>query len=84
MPRGKARSSEIFPEICPEFGSKTCGQVKACAFHSRANVMFCVAGFRPGSRGPFVPAKVAKTKCAEHVQQLEGGSPFDNLMEVKS
>jgi len=22
--------------------------------------------------------------CAEHVRQLEGGSPFDNLMEVKS
>jgi hypothetical protein len=22
--------------------------------------------------------------CAEHVQQLEGASPFDNLMEVKS
>ena len=23
-------------------------------------------------------------QCAEHVQQLEGASPFDNLMEVKS
>jgi hypothetical protein len=22
--------------------------------------------------------------CAEHVRQLEGESPFDNLMEVKS
>jgi hypothetical protein len=22
--------------------------------------------------------------CAEHVRQLEGGSPFDNQMEVKS
>ena len=22
--------------------------------------------------------------CAEHVRQLEGGSPLDNLMEVKS
>jgi hypothetical protein len=22
--------------------------------------------------------------CAEHVRQLEGASPFDNLMEVKS
>jgi hypothetical protein len=55
-------------------------------------VMFCVAGFRPGRRGPFdraqdrpfVSAKGSKTRCAEHVQQLEGGSPFDNLMEVKS
>jgi hypothetical protein len=27
-------------------------------------------------RPPFV--------CAEHVRQLEGESPFDNLMEVKS
>jgi len=24
-------------------------------------VIFCVAGFRPGSRATFVPAKVAKT-----------------------
>ncbi len=31
------------------------------------------AGVRPGSRATFVPAKVAKTMCAEHVQQLEGG-----------
>lgn len=23
-------------------------------------------------------------ECAEHVRQLEGESPFDNLMEVKS
>jgi len=23
-------------------------------------------------------------ECAEHAQQLEGASPFDNLMEVKS
>jgi len=23
-------------------------------------------------------------QCAEHVRQLEGESPFDNLMEVKS
>ena len=23
-------------------------------------------------------------ECAEHAQQLEGESPFDNLMEVKS
>jgi hypothetical protein len=22
--------------------------------------------------------------CAEHIRQLEGESPFDNLMEVKS
>jgi hypothetical protein len=26
----------------------------------------------------------AFTLCAEHVRQLEGESPFDNLMEVKS
>ena len=25
------------------------------------NVIFCVAGFRPGRRGPFVPAKGPKT-----------------------
>jgi len=27
---------------------------------------------------------VAFYLCAEHVRQLEGESPFDNLMEVKS
>jgi len=26
----------------------------------------------------------ASLLCAEHVRQLEGESPFDNLMEVKS
>ncbi len=30
-------------------------------FNSRVNVMFGVAGFRPGSRATFVSAKVAKT-----------------------
>ncbi|MDT3777845.1 hypothetical protein PJI16_09790 [Nitrospira sp. MA-1] len=29
--------------------------------YSRVNVMFCVAGFRPGGRATFVSAKVAKT-----------------------
>jgi len=33
-------------------------------------------GLRFPSRGFFL--------CAEHVRQLEGESPFDNLMEVKS
>ncbi len=32
--------------------------------NSRITVMFCVAGFRPGSRATFVPAKVAKTMLA--------------------
>ncbi len=31
---------------------------------SRVNVMFGVAGFRPGRRGPFVPAKGPKTSDA--------------------
>ena len=30
----------------------------------RVNVMFCVAGFRPGRRGPFVAAKGPKTMLA--------------------
>jgi hypothetical protein len=29
--------------------------------NSRINVIFCVAGFRPGRRGPFVSAKGPKT-----------------------
>ncbi len=29
--------------------------------NSRITVIFCVAGVRPGSRAPFVPAKGAKT-----------------------
>jgi hypothetical protein len=32
--------------------------------NSRINVIFCVAGFRPGNRATFVPAKVAKTSDA--------------------
>ena len=31
---------------------------------SRITVIVCVAGFRPGSRATFVPAKVAKTMVA--------------------
>jgi hypothetical protein len=27
---------------------------------------------------------VPSAVCAEHVRQLEGENPFDNLMEVKS
>ena len=30
-------------------------------FNFRINVIFCGAGFRPGSRGPFVSAKGPKT-----------------------
>ena len=30
-------------------------------FPSRITVLFCIAGFRPGSRATFVSAKVAKT-----------------------
>jgi hypothetical protein len=32
--------------------------------NSRINVIFCVAGFRPGRRGPFVSAKGPKTNDA--------------------
>ena len=35
----------------------------------------------PRRQGRFGPAILL---CAEHVRQLEGESPFDNLMEVKS
>ena len=34
---------------------------RTCVPNSRVNVMFCVAGFRPGRRGPFVSAKGPKT-----------------------
>jgi hypothetical protein len=37
---------------------------RTCVTNSRVNVMFCVAGFRPGRRGPFVPAKGPKTSAA--------------------
>jgi len=41
-------------------------------------------GSRPGDgRWPTADA-VGYYLCAEHVRQLEGESPFDNLMEVKS
>jgi len=46
----------------------------------RVNRVFCVAGFRPGRRGPFVPAKGPKTidapSCligADGRQPREGG-----------
>ena len=32
--------------------------------NSLLTVIFCIAGFRPGSRAPFVPAKGAKTNDA--------------------
>ena len=51
-----------------------------------------LAGFRPHTTSPlrqdsgqaFCFGESAQNQCAEHVQQLEGASPFDNLMEVKS
>ena len=45
---------------------------------------FIYAGFRPHATSPFCFGKRDQNQCAEHVQQLEGASPFDNLMEVKS
>ncbi len=42
------------------------------------------AGFRHGATRHFCFGKRAQHQCAAHVQQLEGASPFDNLMEVKS
>ena len=34
---------------------------RTCDPNSCVNVIFCVAGFRPGRRGPFVSAKGPKT-----------------------
>ena len=42
------------------------------------------AGFRARATRHFCFGKRTQHQCAEHVQQLEGASPFDNLMEVKS
>ena len=39
-----------------------------------SNVIFCVAGFRPGRRGPFVPAKGPKTIDAPSGLIREDGS----------
>jgi hypothetical protein len=44
------------------------------------NVMLSFA-FRPADGLDTAPGF---SLCAEHVRQLEGESPFDNLMEVKS
>ena len=51
-----------------------------CEPNACVNVTFCVAGFRPGRRGPFVPAKGPKTSDApsgligvEGRQPAEGG-----------
>ena len=55
---------DVYGESLFGFAGKKCGQVNAshmCPPHSRAHVIFCVAGFRPGRRGPFVPAKGPKT-----------------------
>ena len=37
------------------------GTHRTCVPNSRVHGLFCVAGFRPGRRGPFVPAKGPKT-----------------------
>jgi hypothetical protein len=46
-------------------------------------------GKRGGGNVASAPASILDSTCplawcAEHVRQLEGESPFDNLMEVKS
>ena len=41
---------------------------------------FCTYGSVRGALGNWRPYR----ECAEHVRQLEGESPLDNLMEVKS
>ncbi len=44
--------------------------------NSRVNVLFCVAGFRPGRRGPFVPAKGPKTSDAPSgLMRADGRQP---------
>jgi hypothetical protein len=48
-------------------------KVARCAIYTRKGSEEGLAG---GSGGLYW--------CAEHVRQLEGESPFDNLMEVKS
>ena len=41
-----------------------CPHIHIFILNSHVNVMFCVAGFRPGRRGPFVSAKGPKTMDA--------------------
>jgi hypothetical protein len=36
------------------------------------------------SKTPLLKLRAGFCMCAEHVRQLEGESPFGNLMEVKS
>ena len=50
------------------------------AFGSSYLRVGALKGFADGSLG----SRTAYFLCAEHVRQLEGESPFDNLMEVKS
>lgn len=53
-------------------------------FFFQTKLIFLEAGFRPGTTRSFCFGKSIQNQCAEHGQQLEGASPFDNLMEVKS
>jgi len=46
---------------------------RACLSNFHVYVIFSVAGFRPGRRGPFVPAKGPKTSDAPSGQMLWDG-----------
>ena len=49
------------------------------------HLRWCFASEVSPDRIACSPTGLAKCLlCAEHVRQLEGESPFDNLMEVKS
>ncbi len=50
--------------------AQVCGRVGSCPIKHKPRPVQTVPG--------------AFLMCAEHVRQLEGESPFDNLMEVKS
>ncbi len=49
-------------------------QHRTCAPNFRVNMIFCVAGFRPGWRGPFVSAKGPKTIDAPSGLIQNGGT----------
>jgi len=54
----------VYPEsILGVVSQKAMEEERICTgvFDSRINLIFCVTEFRPGRRGPFVPAKGPKT-----------------------
>ena len=68
-------------ELQSTMGAKASVGTRLCYVNFRRPTPACLRAVKSVARGSKISVALP---CTEHVRQLEGESPFDNLMEVKS